>query len=287
MSLNLFGNPIPLYGILFWVGVFVAAGVAILICRKRNLQPFDIVGSAVWVMIGAVVGAKLLFLLVSLPTIIQLFQLVAIGEYTFMEVFTAIMQGGFVFYGGFIGGAIGLVIYAWEFKKSLIDYLGIYATVVPLGHAFGRIGCFLAGCCHGGPFDGAFSVAYLHGEVTEVTGNPLFVIHLDELGGAPLGVPLFPVQLVEAILLLLLFGVLLFLFFKASKKRLLVPAVYVVSYAVIRFVLEFFRNDGIRGILLLSTSQWISVALVLAVAGLFIAHVVQKKKKAQAGALSE
>lgn len=251
-NLEIFGKQIPLYGIFFYIGVLAAAVVAVFICKRRSLPKYEIVYSAIFTMIGAVIGAKLLFLIVSLKEIIE-------EQIPLM----AVIKGGFVFYGGLLGGVIGLFIYVKMFKMSLSSFLDVYATVVPVGHAFGRIGCFFAGCCYGIHYDG-----------------PGACVYTETVGQTPLNTPLLPVQLIEAACLFVLFAVLLIVYFKA-KNRGIIGGIYLMAYAVIRFVLEFFRGDAERGsFLFLSTSQWISVAMLTA--GALILFFVHKHKKAKA-----
>jgi phosphatidylglycerol:prolipoprotein diacylglycerol transferase len=113
---------------------------------------------------------------------------------------------------------------------------------VPLAHAFGRLGCFFAGCCYGVP--SAFGLEFNASEL------------------APHGVKLLPVQLIEAGCNLLLF-VLLLVLSRFCRRRGLLTGTYLAAYAVMRFVLEFFRYDAERGVFWgLSTSQWISLLLL-------------------------
>ncbi len=232
-QIEIFGRSIPLYGICFFGGIGIAVAVALLICKRVGFPRWELVYSAIYIMIGAMIGAKLLFIAVSWKTIVAL-KLPLI----------AVIQGGFVFYGGLIGGVAGLWIYTKLYKMKFADYVDIYAAVVPLGHAFGRVGCFFAGCCYGIPC--RFGVVY------EST-----------VGTTPVGVRLLPIQLIEAAALLVLFFVLLALVVK--KKRLLTTFVYCISYPLMRFVLEFFRGDSERGLFLgISTSQYVSIAIVMA-----------------------
>ncbi len=239
---------IPLYGIFFYIGVLVASISALLLSHKKQMPPFDIVGSAIYVMTGALLGSKLLFIAVSFREIIE-------HEISFL----GMIKGGFVFYGGLIGGALGLLIYIWQFKLKFFDYADLYATVLPLGHAFGRVGCFFAGCCYGMPYDGFFSHTYTA-----------------SAGTTPLGVSLLAIQLIEAFFLFLLFFLLLAVFLRQSKKLGLCCTVYATVYAVLRFVLEFFRGDKERGVLFFSTSQWISLAILISILML----IIRKKYKA-------
>jgi len=260
MNLLLFGISIPLYGVFFWGGIFTAGLVASFISKRKKLAGFDLVGSAIYTMIGAIIGAKLLYVLVSFDKIVE-FALA--NDLSFIEMLPVVIKGGFVFYGGLIGGFIGLTIYARQFKMSIIKFLDIYAIVVPLGHALGRIGCFFAGCCYGINYDGPLSHTY----------------HI-ATGAAPIGVPLFPVQLFEAACLLLLFVSQMLLFLKMRNCKFIFTLNYAISYSFLRFALEFLRGDSERGqFWFLSTSQWISLAIFAITVFLLIYYVKSKDLK--------
>ncbi len=236
----LFGKQIPLYGLFFYIGIFAAALLAVLLCKRKKIEKFDIVCSAIYTMIGAIVGSKLLFLIVSFRQIIEL-QLDLV----------AIIKGGFVFYGGFLGGLLGLFIYAKQFKLEFLPLLNLYATVLPLGHAFGRVGCFFGGCCYGVPHQGFLSVTYE-----------------ETLGLTPLHTPLLAIQLIEAFFLLVIFAILLIVFLRTKDSFCFATNIYLFCYSLLRFTLEFWRGDAERGGLWsLSTSQWVSL-------GLFIAAII-------------
>ncbi len=270
MSITILGKDIPLYGLLFFTGIGIAAAIAgAFLIKRRNIEGWDFVCAAVFALIGAVIGAKLLALIVSWELVIQVMKL---DGYTLYEKIDALMKNGFVFYGGLIGGILGFKVYGWIYKTKMSSFFDVGATVLPLGHAFGRVGCFLSGCCYGVEHHGWFSYVYTESTIAE---------------GAvvPLGVPLFPVQLVEAACLLVLFAGLMVLFFKNKKKTpWLQTLAYACSYAVVRFVLEFFRGDKERGGFLgISTSQWISILLVVGSALLIVYLTVwQKRKEAKA-----
>lgn len=174
-------------------------------------------------------------------------------QYSFLELIaiirmkeTAILfQGGLIYYGGFIGGVLGAFLGARVANAKLIDFINPILPSLPLGHAIGRIGCFSAGCCYGKP-----------------TASSLGAIFRNPVGGAPAGVSLFPVQLFESGLNLIIFAVLLlYLNHAREKKHALI--LYIVTYGVVRFTLEWFRGDALRGGALgLSTSQWISISSI-------------------------
>lgn len=258
--LHFLGLDIPVYGLFFFAGIVVAAGLGFVIAIKRKIDLFDFIAVIAYVLIGAILGAKLLFIAVSWNQIKGL-------------PFVDIIKGGFVFYGGLIGGALGLGIFCWQFKENFWKFADLFTLLVPLGHAFGRIGCLLAGCCYGMEYHGPLSIVY--GE------NTLNVL-------TPRGVPLFPVQAVESACLLILFGILCLFLKKLKKQPGGCTAAYAVGYSIIRFVLEFFRGDGERGKFLgISTSQWVSIAIVAGIVAWAIWLMMKKKKVAETATVIE
>ena len=243
------------YGLCILVGALAGIGVACLRAKKRKFPVDDTLYMAIFALIGVVVGAKILYLITIFPTLAEHFWEIV----TDLEQLNAIMTGGFVFYGGLIGAVFAVWWYTHHFKLDFWNSVEMLVPSVPLVHAFGRLGCFCAGCCYGIPFDPPIGIAF--------TNSP----------AAPNGIPLFPVQLMEAGLNLLLFCYLLW-FARKPRPKGRVLGNYVVAYAVIRFILEFFRYDYVRGILwIFSTSQWIS--LILLPVGLWLCFRKPKEKQ--------
>jgi phosphatidylglycerol:prolipoprotein diacylglycerol transferase len=255
------GRDIPVYGFLIMIGGVLSVSVALILLKKVNLEFFDFMCCVAFIIIGAFVGAKLLSIITAFKDIIEFIKL----KPPFFEGFMIIMQGGFVFYGGLIGGLIALILYCKVCKVSLRPYISVAAAALPLGHAFGRVGCFFAGCCYGMPYDGWLSHTYTHAD------NPTEGL---------LGVPRFPVQLLEACCLLILFAILLYVFIKKPNSYATTIG-YIIGYGILRFCLEFLRGDKERGGFLgVSTSQWISILLVTILITIIIIYNHQKKKKA-------
>ncbi|MCR5273498.1 MAG: prolipoprotein diacylglyceryl transferase [Lachnospiraceae bacterium] len=242
--INLFGRAIPAYGLMIITGVLVANLVAMYFSKKENTDFNDIVIIECYAVLGGFLGAKLLYLITA-------FGYIDWGRLTDMEYLASLIQGGFVFYGGLIGGLITVFVAGRLQKIDALYYVRSYICLVPLVHGFGRIGCFMAGCCYGIPYHGAFSVVF------------------PENSYALSGVELFPVQLVEAICLILLSILLMYLRFFVKFDYTL--ELYLFLYGIIRFVLENFRYDAVRGeILGLSTSQWISAGFIVLAILLFV-----------------
>lgn len=176
---------------------------------------------------------------------------------------------GITFLGGMIGGTVVYLIIWMIFRKkvpgNLYDIMPVIPCMITVGHAFGRIGCFFAGCCYGKPTDSIFGVQF-PGAYFEHLGK----VH--------------PTQLYEAAFLFVLFGVLTWLLLK--KKFQYTMTVYLASYGVFRFLIEFLRYDD-RGQLgkLLSPSQTMSlVFLGLAVLAFFLQRNYLKNKPAATAA---
>lgn len=228
------------YHILMVVG-FIVAIVSVLIINKRHplyhLPPKEILFLSAFIIIGALLGGRLLFFLTHLGAMIQDPSLIL----------PVLFSGGLVFYGGLIGGIGVGYFYIRRYRLDPLKYVNLFIVALPLGHGCGRIGCFMAGCCHGKPTDSIFGVVF-----------PF------EASYPYAGVRVHPTQLYEALFNIVLFLTMLFLFFKYRKRHrpYIFVSLYLVAYGTFRFFNEFLRGDEIRGVWLLSTSQWISLILV-------------------------
>ena len=192
--------------------------------------------------IGAAIGARL-FSAITLMTV------------STQPFWYNLIYGGSVFYGGVIGGAIGLFIACMIKHCEFLAFSDLIITILPIGHAIGRIGCYFNGCCYGGQYNGFFAVNYV------VDGVKMSV---------------FPTWFVEAGFCLALF----FYFQLIHRNNIsgIRTAIYLISYSIYRFVIEFMRGDEIRGFVgFLSSSQLISVFVFLA--GILILYISLKNKK--------
>lgn len=222
------------YGTMVAVGILVAGALGLWLSKRLEVDFNDIILLFVYGISLGFVGAKGAYLLLN-------FQRIPWREVGVMRV---LEDGGFIFYGGIPLGALGLWLAQKIHRLDLNRCLRVCAPLLPLGHGFGRVGCHLAGCCYGVAYSGPFAHVY-HGSLI-----------------APNDTPLFPVQLLEAVLLVALSGVLLWALLKGWVLFRLV-LLYFCSYAIIRFGLEFLRGDLERGFKAgLSTSQWVSLMIV-------------------------
>jgi len=238
--IHVFGLKIPSYGLMMAIAFITAIVFSYIRAKKAGKNPDTILDLAIAAIILGLGSAYLLYIFVTYP-LSEIWNSIKSGS------FAVFKDGGLVFYGGVIGGALAVIGYLKLIKKERVwDYAAIIVPTIPLAHALGRVGCFLAGCCYG-----------------KCVHTPISVIYENPIGGAPVGVPVFPIQLVEAACNIVVF-VILMLYVGKKLKRGSVLFLYMILYGIERFVLEYFRYDEIRGIFLgLSTSQWISIAMVI------------------------
>lgn len=210
-------------------------------CRTNRFEIdfLDFLKLFVLCILGGVIGSKVLFIL---SRAIWIFQ-----NFTPANLVSLVLHSGYVFYGGLLGVLSMIQLYAKRSKRYTVKQLYVLMTpTIPLFHCFGRIGCLMAGCCFG--FELSVPVT-IHG----------------------LTLTRFPSQLLEALFEAILFFILLILEKLISAHSLL--PVYLITYACFRFVAEFFRGDEIRGIFFgLSTSQWISIAILFFYIWKAVAH---------------
>ena len=248
--LNIFGNLIPVYGLLMVVGGFAAWLVTMILAKKKNWVPSSDANLVYLIGIsGGITGAFLLRPLIKLVEVAVRWQ-----RYDFLSFndFIRYIFGEIVFYGGFIGGLIAILLFCRKFKIKVIPLFDIFAPALALAHAIGRVGCFFGGCCYGieVPLNHPFSIVYP-------------TIYPPIPTGAPPGVPLLAVPLIEASFLLVLAVVLATVCLIQKKPGLGAP-IYLMIYPIGRFILEYFRGDIIRGgYWLFSTSQIISILVFI------------------------
>lgn len=236
---------IPPYA--FWIGIGLLCSLILFFYLlydnelKLDKQPLIYIFG----IIGVIVGAKLF-------GIIKNFLLTLYNQKPLtVEIFA---NAGLVFYGGLFGFLLCTSIAILRmYRRFDIELMNLIVVTIPLFHSFGRIGCFFAGCCFGIEYTDFLSVTYIY--------------NLQEIRTC------FPIQLVESISEFAIF-ITLFIMNKKNKKKNLLKK-YLVTYAVLRFALEFMRGDTIRGLFgHLSFSQYISVAIITL---LLIITIIQHK----------
>lgn len=235
------------YFILHTFGVFLAAAYLAALwwltrsVRREGLNAERAAGLTLWVILGAILGAKALMVLRSLPQYLA-------NPSDFWSLAT--IQSAGDFYGGFLGALLAAMIYFLRHPEMprwrMADLCG---PAIALGQAVGRIGCFMAGDDYGSATNLPWAVTFTHPDAAEI-------------GGAPLGVSLHPVQLYESLACL---GLFFFLVWLARQRKFdgQIILAYSILYAIMRFLLELVRGDADRGFVFgLSTSQFIAILVV-------------------------
>ena len=237
LYLNIGNLQIPSYGFLIALGIVIANTIVLYVLHKMRLDSNDFIILEAYCILGAFFGAKILYLMISHRDIEW-------NRILELSYFNALMQSGFVFYGGLIGGLLFVFMAGKIHNIIVVPYIKNFIFLIPFIHSFGRIGCFMAGCCYGKPYDGVFAVMFPEGSF------------------APSGISLFPVQLLEAMILMAI--ALLLLYLQAKIHWYYTVETYLILYGITRFLTEFLRYDEARGVFAnLSTSQWISIGIVL------------------------
>lgn len=227
---------LPTYGLMVALGFLAALWLAERLGRKAGFTPHVVQDTAVWACIAGLIGAKVALLIIHPPT-------------TWREALGTLFQGG-VFYGGF-AGAVGMVIFlCWKRRLDAQSLGDVLAAPLALGHAFGRIGCFLAGCCFGSPCTAPWAVRYTDPESMPMQSGilPLFGLH--------------PVQIYEALGNLALAGMALWMLRRRRFSGQVIWT-YVAAYGALRFTVEHWRGDARGMIGPFATSQAVGLAAIV------------------------
>jgi phosphatidylglycerol---prolipoprotein diacylglyceryl transferase len=227
------------YGVLLAASYLVGLKLAMSRAKRWNLDANRVLDLGIYIIIAALVGAKLLLLVVDFDHY----------RSNPAEIVSLARSGG-VFYGGLI---LAVTVAFWYIARHGMPFwttCDVFAPGIALGHVTGRLGCFAAGCCYGKPTDLPWGVIFT---------DPLAAAN----SGTPLGIRLHPAQLYEAGAELLILGLLL----ATERKGRPFPGrtfwLYMFLYAVSRYVIEIYRGDprGVVPFLDISTSQFISLVL--------------------------
>jgi phosphatidylglycerol:prolipoprotein diacylglycerol transferase len=187
-----------------------------------------------------------------------------------------IIKGGIMYYGGLLGAWLGGSIYLLVAKRSVIDVLDLTVTVLPLGHAWGRVGCFLNGCCFGKVTDCAIGVKYpYHSNVWWAQYYDGLISKVDRLS-----LPVIPSQLIEAALNLTICIILVITYRSKLNRRGMQMGLYAVMYSAVRFYTETLRSDERMNIGQFSISQAISIAIMIFGVSMLTWSLTKGKKQA-------
>lgn len=240
------------YGVLVALGFLTGIAFAIKHAKDYSISKDTIIDIGFYILFSAIIGSRLFFVLIKLDYYLK----------NPISIFK-IWEGGLVFYGGVL---LAVPVAIWYAKRHSLDVLkiaDIFAPSIAIGHSIGRLGCFSAGCCYG--------------RYTESV--PWAIIFTDPNSIAPTGIPLHPTQIYESIGEFINF-IILFFFLRKRKSfdgQLLI--IYLILYSILRFIVEFFRGDADRGIIIsgFSVPQGISIAIfVISI----VAYMILRKRKA-------
>jgi phosphatidylglycerol---prolipoprotein diacylglyceryl transferase len=251
---------LPSYGVLVALGILVGTVVAVLLGRRAGLGADFAVDAVFWMVLGGFAAARLVYMGVN-------------WQETLRDPAGAVLSGGgFVFIAGGVGGAAVLWVLCRRRGVPFPAAADMLAPAVAVAHAFGRVGCFLSGCCYGRVTPAGWEwagVRYpkLIGADGTLTGSSPYVDQLKHglvSRADAFTQPVYPVQLIEAGFDLLVFLVLLSIWRRRTGDGRVFVA-YILLYAAGRFLLEFLRGDVDRGIWHgLSLSQWSCLAIMAA-----------------------
>ena len=233
------------YGLMIGIGFILAMLLAEYRAKKLGLREESIIDITIIAGVSGFLGAKLLYIIVEFDTFIK-------------DPKAVLGSAGFVVYGGIIAGVLCCMFYCRIKKLNFLEYFDLVMPEIALAQGFGRIGCFLAGCCYGRETESLFGVVFPAGSQ------------------APAGVKLIPTQLISAgadfihvIILLVIAG---------SFSYTVAKNIYMMFYGIGRFLIEFLRNDYRGEIGFLSTSQFISIFFVICGAGLLVLNAKKKSR---------
>ena len=235
---------LPTYGLMAALGLILGLMLIVKLGREQGLDPDKLWNLGIIAILAGIFGAKILMLLVNF-----VYYRDHPGEVFSLSTF----QAGGVWSGGFL---LALIMCVWYMRRNQMPVLrtcDVFAPGLALGHVFGRVGCFAAGCCYGRETHVPWAVTFR---------NPL----ASEIVGTPLNVPLHPTQLYELILELCNC---LFLVWLIRRKKFEgeIIGTYMIIYGIGRYFIEFFRGDPGRGEFLGFMSGTQAIALVLVIGG--------------------
>jgi len=223
---TMINTKIPIYSLMILLALIANIPVIVYTTEKYRFTNDERIGALFYENIGILFGAKLL-------TAIQIF--ISGGKFS-------ISRAGLSSFGAVIGAIICVTIFGWQFHKSIKKMLFTYMPSIPLMYALGKIGCFMAGCCHGIEYGGWGHVVYNYSKA------------------APKGVELFPVQLVETAAFIFIFIFMLHMTIR-NKFNMRILGVSFVLCGAGKFTLDILRMSHIGQII--SYNQWISVFFIV------------------------
>ena len=247
IALQLGGFSLHWYGVLVALGFVAGLWTATRRSPRAGITPEKVMDAGPWLIIGSIIGARALY-------VVSYWQR-DFANGPWWEIFM-VHHGGLVFYGGFIGAVIATMLYTRRKQIALWNFADVLAPSVALGHAFGRVGCLMNGCCYGRACELPWAIHFPADHETHGAG-----VH--------------PSQLYEAGLDFALYAALAWLY-RRRRFEGHIFATYLMSYAVVRSVVELFRGDYPRYVWgFITPAHWVSLGLIVAGIALFL---LQKRR---------
>jgi len=272
------------YGVMMALAFFAGLWTALRRARMANVSGDAITDVTLWLMLGGIVGARIVY--------VTTYWKQEFADQPFSEVFM-VQHGGLVFYGGLIGAIVaGLIYLRWK-KLPVWKIADVLAPSIALGSVFGRIGCLLNGCCYGRACALPWAITFPPGHETHPDGFPATPVH--------------PTEIYDALLNLVLYLALAWLFRRSWKSRTedsgwkieggqrvqspapihhsrasladgQIFALYLIGYAICRSIVECFRGDYPPDHIhagMFTSAQLLSVPILLA--GIVLAVLLSRR----------
>ncbi len=222
------------YGVMVALGIFFGSWVLMRLSEREGIPTKDVADTAFWSVVAGFLGARLFFFIYNPEYLKPWYRIFFIWE------------GGLVWYGGVLFGALTAVYFIWKRKIPLWKFADIVSIALSIGLGFGRIGCTMAGCCYGKECHAPFAIVFK---------NPY--------SAAPLNVPLWPTEPISAAANFLIAG-LLYLIYRRRRFPGEVFGLYLIFYGIFRFLIEFVRATPKEILGVFSNNQVISIIMVAA-----------------------
>ncbi len=259
---EVFDIKIHTYGVLMALGVIVAYILLLGLAKREGLDTAHIENTILFAIIGGIAFARITYVVEHPENVRSILDVVSVW------------QGGMVFYGGLLGGALGVIAGIYFYKLPVWKTADMAVVGLSIAHAVGRLGCMSAGCCYGKPVpvEGPINPG-----IHLMDRFPFFYVSFPPGAVAPPYMPLYPTQLLEFLGLLLIFAILFFLYGRKPFDGS-VFALHMLLYGVLRFFLEFLRGvtPPIEGL----GVTWNQVVSLFIVAMALMLFVVLRKGRA-------
>jgi len=240
------------------LGFLLGWWAAVRLCKRTGQNADNLSSLLTWLMLSAVFGARTAYVLEHWSTEFAGHPLSILR----------VDQGGLMFYGGLIAAAFVLTVYTRVYRQHLFQVTDLVLAVVPLGHALGRVGCFMHGCCYGKITDSWIGVCFPKESPAwweQLSAVPPLIERT-----ALKSLPVIPTQLIEAAANALLFALLFTLYPRKHTAHGFITGLYLIGYALLRFGIEYLRGDPRLAVGPFSISQTISLGLLTLGAGCLV-----------------